>query len=206
MTASSTLCWRNPEPGKRRFSCCGLLICLQLLLVSLAVAAEGIVVNSASTQLQEEHYVVNASVGITLNPTLEDVLNKGVPLYFQTEYEIVKPRWYWAYRQMADWFDSSVRLEAKLTYNALTRKYRVTFGSLYQNFSTLPQALAAIGTIRGWPVYDGGYLSKGRQYEARIRMRLDVSKLPKPFQINTIGTQEWDLASEWRPINFVGGE
>ncbi|MBB5017356.1 hypothetical protein HNQ59_000620 [Chitinivorax tropicus] len=171
-----------------------------LLLIANPADAEGIVVQNASLQLQDDHYVVDATFNVTLNPTLDEVLHKGVPLYFLTEFEIVKPRWYWAYRQLASWFDNTARLEARLTYNALTRKYRVGYGSLYQSFSSLSQALSALGAVRNWSVTDAGNLTKGRQYEGRVRMRLDVSQLPKPFQINAIGTQEWDIASEWRNV------
>jgi len=29
-------------------------------------------------------------------------------------------------------------------------------------------------------------------------MRLDVTQLPKPFQVNALTSREWNLASEWR--------
>lgn len=167
-------------------------------------ADAGIVISSASLQLQDERYVVNANCSITLNPMLEDVLQKGVPLYFLAEFELVKPRWYWAYRQMASWFDSSVRQEYRLSYNALTRKYRLARGSLQQNFSSLAQALSAMGTIRNWSVLEAGLLSKGRQYEGRLRLQLNVAQLPKPFQVNVIGVTEWDLSSDWKNVSIVG--
>jgi hypothetical protein len=28
-----------------------------------------------------------------------------------------------------------------------------------------------------------------------LRMRLDISALPKPFQVETLGSREWDLSS-----------
>jgi hypothetical protein len=28
-------------------------------------------------------------------------------------------------------------------------------------------------------------------------MRLDVTQLPKPFQINALASRDWNLASEW---------
>jgi hypothetical protein len=31
-------------------------------------------------------------------------------------------------------------------------------------------------------------------------MRLDVSQLPKPFQVNAITSREWSLASDWREM------
>ena len=40
-------------------------------------------------------YFLEADFDIVLNPTLEDALNKGVPLYFLLEFELIRPRWYW---------------------------------------------------------------------------------------------------------------
>jgi hypothetical protein len=28
-------------------------------------------------------------------------------------------------------------------------------------------------------------------------MRLDVSQLPRPFQISALGSREWNVSSEW---------
>ena len=36
--------------------------------------------------------------------------------------------------------------------------------------------------------------------DAQVRMRLDVSQLPKPFQVNAITSREWNLASDWREV------
>jgi hypothetical protein len=34
-------------------------------------------------------------------------------------------------------------------------------------------------------------------YQAGIRMRLDTTQLPKPFQLNAIASRDWTLASDW---------
>ena len=105
---------------------------------------------------------------------------------------------------MASWLASTARKEDLLSYNALTRTYRVASGGLQQNFATLQQALAAICNISNWPVMEVNLLSKGRQYEGRLRLLLNVQQLPKPFQINVIGSSEWDLSSDWKNVAFVG--
>jgi len=46
-------------------------------------------------------------------------------------------------------------------------------------------------------VVDADALDEGTVYEAAIRMRLDVSQLPKPFQINALASRDWNLSSEW---------
>jgi hypothetical protein len=40
-------------------------------------------------------------------------------------------------------------------------------------------------------------LAPGRTYAAAVRMRLDLSQLPRPFQASPFATREWNLSSEW---------
>jgi hypothetical protein len=40
-------------------------------------------------------------------------------------------------------------------------------------------------------------LDKGNTYIAGVRMRLDVSQLPKPFQLNALASRDWNFGSEW---------
>ena len=43
----------------------------------------------------EDAFVVDADFEIALTHTLEDVLSKGVPLYFRFEFELIRPRCKW---------------------------------------------------------------------------------------------------------------
>ena len=42
-------------------------------------------------------------------------------------------------------------------------------------------------------------------YQAAVRMRLDLSLLPKPFQVNALTSREWHLESEWRRFSWRPG-
>ena len=46
--------------------------------------------------------MLNAEFDLTLNATLEEALQRGVPLYFVLEFEISRPRWYWLDEKVAD--------------------------------------------------------------------------------------------------------
>jgi hypothetical protein len=85
----------------------------------------------------------------------------------------------------------------RLSYNALTRQYRLSVGGLHQNLDTLDEALALLGRLRPRLVAPTDVLEAGTVYDAAIRMRLDLSQLPKPFQINALGSRDWNLSSEW---------
>ena len=94
----------------------------------------------------------------------------------------------------------------KLSYSALTRQYRIKRGTLFQNFSNLEDALRALGNQSSDPVpiellnlssgYIASLLSSNSNYTAYARMRLDVTQLPKPLQVNALTSDEWRLDSE----------
>jgi hypothetical protein len=187
MTASSTRSCRSPS---------GFVALLVALLLGLCAAAparaDGIEVRKAALVAAEEGYFLEAEFDITLTHTLEDALNKGVPLYFLLEFELIRPRWYWLNEKIA-----IKRQQYRLGYNALTRQYRVGIGTLYQNFATLTEALTILSRVRLSDIAEPGALGKGASYTAALRMRLDNSQLPRPFQISAVGSREWSVGSDW---------
>jgi hypothetical protein len=62
--------------------------------------------------------------------------------------------------------------------------------------------LQAVGTIGGWRVIDNGQLDSSKSYTASLRMTLDLSKLPKPFQVNALNNKEWNVSSDWLRFTF----
>jgi len=174
--------------------CCkrfNLLIAFALL-AALPVHAEGIDVRHAALVAGDEGYYLEADFEIALNATLEDALNKGVPLYFLLEFEVIRPRWYWLNEKVLN-----TQQQYRLAYNALTRQYRLGIGALYQNFGELPEALDFLSRVRRRQVFETGVLGKGTTYTAGVRMRLDVSQLPKPFQLNALASRDWNFGSAW---------
>lgn len=163
-----------------------------LVLCALVVRAENIDVKSAAVVLRDDGYWLDADFEITLTPTLEDILAKGVPLNFLMELELIRPRWYWLNEKVI-----TLTQQYKLSYNSLTRQYRISIGTLYQNFPALNDAVRFMGRLRNAPVADKGVLQPGQTYAAAIRMRLDVSQLPKPFQITAFGSRDWNISSDW---------
>jgi len=169
-----------------------LVVLLWPLLTGLPAAAEGIEVRDAQLVAAEEGYSLETDLGITLNPTLEEVLNKGVALYFLFEFEIIRPRWYWFDKKLVD-----SRQQYRLSFDALTRQYRVSIGGVFENFADLPEALAFLSRVRRREVLESGALGTGNTYTAAVRMRLDVSELPKPFQLDAFGSRDWNIDSGW---------
>ena len=139
--------------------------------------------------------VLNATFEFEMPQTLEEAVQKGIAIYFNIEFELFRKRWYWLDRKV-----NSSTLTYRLSYSPLTRQYRLARGGLSQPFDSLDEALGLLKSVRQWKVIEPGVLSRGDSYEAQVRMRLDVTQLPKPFQVNAITSREWNLASDWREL------
>ena len=183
-------------PSSRKTDFLRWLLALSVFCcTSLFAANEGIHVKFAEISQSGGDYYLEGNFEVELTSTLEDALNKGLPLHFIVEFELIRPRWYTLYL----WNKSVLEFEQhyRLSYNALTRQYRLSLGALHQNFDTLNEALALMGRLRPRFLADADLLDRGEVYEAAIRMRFDVSQLPKPFQINALASRDWNLASDW---------
>jgi len=90
-----------------------------------------------------------------------------------------------------------LRQQFKLSYNALTRQYRLSVGTLFQNYVTLEEAVNVMSQLHNRLVADKDALKKNQKYSAALRMKLDLSQLPKPFQVNALASKDWTLSSDW---------
>ena len=172
------------------------LVAVLAMLPVLVLAAEIEIANPQITA-SEDGFVVSADFSFELNERLEEAVTKGVVLYFVTEFEMTRPRWYWLDEKVV-----SRNQTHRLSFHALTRQYRLSKGGLHQSFDTLSEALRVLSRLRNWVVIDGRAEKPGVQagdtYMAALRMRLDINQLPRPFQISALGNKDWSLASEWK--------
>lgn len=169
-----------------------------LWLFAFCAAAQSLRIVSAEIVAGDDEYFLNADFDITLGAAVESALNKGVPLTFIVEAQLTRPRWYWFDESVVD-----IRSQYRLTYNALTQQYRVTVGALFQNFSTLTEALQLLARVRQRLVARRDELTSDQTYQAAVRIRLDTSLLPKPFQVTAITSREWSLNSDWYRWSFT---
>jgi hypothetical protein len=169
------------------------LLLLVSMLAPAAVRAEDIEVRHVALRAAEEGLLLDADFEVRLTPRLADVLANGVPLYFQVEFELKRPRWYWLDEKTA-----SKRLQLRLSYHALSRQYRLSTGMLQQNFPTLEDALNVLARVRNWLVVERTVSLAEVDYEAAVRMRFDTGMLPKPFQLSALTSRELQLESSWR--------
>ena len=174
-----------------------------LLLLLLAVyapfaVAEGIELRRGSVDVGDEGYVINADFSIELRSRQEDAVNKGLSLYFLVEFEATRSRWYWLDEKVV-----SLQQRFRLTYQPLTRQYRLSSGALHQNFSTLDEAVRTLSRVRSWLIPASAQLRTGDGLTGALRMRLDLTQLPKPFQVDALTSRDWNLSSDWKRWSFT---
>jgi hypothetical protein len=180
------------RPHSGTLAVCVALVLAFATLASAVAGADTIVVRSAELRAEEDGYFLNAEFDFSLNPTLDEALQKGVPLYFLLEFELVRPRWYWLDEKVI-----TATTQYRVSYNALTRQYRIASGLLGLTFDSLDEVERFLSRVTSREVGRRDQLAKGTRYEAALRLRLDVNQLPKPFQMSALASREWTLQSEW---------
>jgi len=180
-----------------------LLLALALLALGISAAcAEGIEVRKAEAHFSDGSYQLSADFDLRFKYVVEQALEQGIPLYFTCEFTLTHPRWYWLDEEVTQ-SEQTIRL----SYNTLSRQYRITRGALFQNFASLDEALRIVGHQSATPIpaelfKSSGYISekllkKDNSYVAAVRLRLDVTQLPKPLQVNALTSDDWSLDSDW---------
>ncbi len=169
-----------------------------IAVASTPAHADSVPLNAAEVRVEDDQVLLNVDFALSLNSTLEEALQRGIPLYFLLEVEIQRPRWYW--------FDEKVlthTTQYRVSYLPLTRQYRVASGLLSQTVDSLQEVKRLIGRVTARSIANANELEKGARYDVVVRLRLDQNQLPKPFQINALASREWHLASETRRIPFT---
>ena len=170
----------------------------------MLAASSSIYIKNAELQLQDDYYCLNADVDISFDDEIEEAINKGVPLNFLIEFQVVSPRKYWFDDEIV-----TISHSVTLSYHALSRQYLVNRGLHQKSFESLSEARQELAQIRDWKVVDKTQIEKNGNYKAVLLFRLDQSKLPKAIQVDTISSEKWNLASqkfEWVLKEFNGKE
>jgi hypothetical protein len=170
-----------------------------VFMLSLANFAQSQVIKVKQAELEkvDSAWLLNANFGIELPSGLENALKRGVTLHFLVQFELTRSRWYW--------FDEravSMQRLVRLSYQPLINQYRVNAGGLAFNTNSLEEALRIAGAIGAWSVIELARIDPEKNYEAAIRMTLDLGKLPKPFQVDALNSRDWALSGEWLRFPF----
>ena len=169
-----------------------LLLTLGLgVLFTPAVRAQGIELPLLELSRQDVGLTLDFEVKLGLSRTVEDALQRGVPLYFTAQATVYKPRWYWRdavlARNSRTW---------RVSYQPLTSSYRVSFGALSQTFPTAQAALATVSRASRWKLAEPEQIDANERYYVEFSYRLDSSMLPRPMQLDLAAQSDWRLSVE----------
>jgi Domain of unknown function (DUF4390) len=125
-------------------------------------------------------------------------LARSTPLYFVLDWRMTRPRWYWRDERLAQG-----QLYWRLSHNPLTQQWRISNansanlsdGRFAIGYASLNDALGSLRRIRRDGLVQSSDLQANQKYELSVRLRLDTTQLPKPFQINAITNSDWALDS-----------
>jgi hypothetical protein len=155
-----------------------------------------------SLQRSADALYLSARIELAPSPAVEDALLKGVPLYFVWQADLYRDRWYWTDKRVA-----SAMRTLRLAYQPLTRRWRLSVSNdpeanrsapglqyaLHQNFESLAEAMGGVSRVLRWRVADTASLRDGTDERVEFSFRLDLSLLPRPFQIGMANESDWTV-------------
>ena len=142
---------------------------------------------------------LSTQLDFELPDVVEDALQKGIPIYFVAQADLLRKRWYWADKKLA-----SAQRHLRLSYHPLTQRWRLNItldessgaaqGLVFnQNFESLADAMASVRRIFRWKIADAGDLEPGGKQLVDFHFQLDVAQLPRPLRIGTLGQSDWSV-------------
>ena len=201
-----THCWSDGRWAEGRAQALLRMACRIWLAVCLSMGAGGARADAA-VEMQNLHVqradgqiVLSVVWQFELPAALEEALQKGVALYFVTEADITRERWYFYDKRIAH-----VERHMRLAYLPLTQRWRLNIASqpfsagganvsLAQTFETLAEALGAVRRLSQWPLVAAADIDPDARHNLDLRFRLDLTQLPRPLQIGLSAQAEWNLS------------
>ena len=177
-------------------------MCAALLCLSQTSHAADL--TQLSIERAEDGVYLSAVVRFDLPVAVEDALSKGIPMFFVAEADVYQNRWYWADRRVA-----SATRTIRLAYQPLTRRWRVNIVSglinssaglratLNQNYDSLTEAMSAVQRLSRWRIADNAEIDSDGVHRMEFTFNLDLSQLPRPFQIGVLGQKDWAVSVQY---------
>ena len=180
---------------------CALVLALMAHATGMAAPADDAAAESAELRLDRtsDGLFLSTHLQFVLPDLAEDALYKGIPMFFVAEAQVFRHRWYWTDKQVAQ-----ATRYLRLSYQPLTRRWRLNTSTapfsnsglgvvLGQNFDDYNDALSAIQRIARWRIADAAAVETNAVHTVDLRFRLDMSQLPRPFQIGAVGQSGWNV-------------
>ncbi|CAA9889285.1 conserved hypothetical protein [Candidatus Methylobacter favarea] len=151
-------------------------------------------IENAEIILQDDSYVLSADINYQLSPRAMDALKNGVPLFWTVQVKVQQQRNY-----LWDRIIVNKKIRYRIQYHALLNMYRVRNenGGEVFNYSTLPAALDFMSTVRDFYLMDKTEIASGKDYLAKMKVKLDREALPLPLRPIAYANPQWYLSSAW---------
>jgi hypothetical protein len=175
------------------------IVATLLLLCTFYSYAGSIKTIKSEVEFNGNRTEISARFAVVLSPEIEAALKNGLSLPFTYDFKLTKPLLYSWYRSVADGFTPNASITYRLSYQPLTRQYRLNTNGLSRNFNTAEEALLALSILRNWSVLEGSDISAD-DFAGKIRFRLDHAQLPKSYQLTALGDEKWQLDSGWQEL------
>ena len=197
-----THCLKSAWPSVLARWLLGAWLCLLLAAPALAAPTQ---ITQLRVEGADDGVHLSAVVRFELPAAVEEALLKGVAIFFVIEADIYRDRWYWT-----DPHVSSAVRTLRLAYQPLTGHWRVNIvpgliasssglrATLNQNYDTLAEALSAVQRTARWKIAEAGDLDPSAAYTLDLNFKLDLSQLPRPFQIGIAGQRDWTIAAQFK--------
>jgi len=194
-----THCWKSAKVEPRRWG--SWVLWAWLLLASSAWAQNSVAeLIELRPERRDAALYLTAQLKLELAPTVEDALVKGLAVHFVAEVELMRDRWYWSDRKVG-----AASRYYRLAFQPLTRRWRLNVsnepissaglaGSISQSFENLADALAVIRRQSAWKIAEMSDVPPDTRQYINYRFWLDMSQLPRPFQIAAGNQTEWSLS------------
>jgi hypothetical protein len=176
---------------RRRALVWPLAVALPLLAGWTPAQAQGMELQTLQLQRADGVLSLDFAARIQLSRTVEEALQRGVPVYFTAQAQLLRNRWYWRDERVA-----RVQRTWRLAFQPLTSTWRVGFGGLNQTHATLQEALSSVSRLSGWKVADLAQVDPDSRHYVEFSFKLDTSQLPGPMQIGLTTQADWTLGLE----------
>ena len=168
----------QPLPVSQHFlqGLLALLACA-CLLAAVPARAQGVELATLQTVRVDGALNLEFAARVTLPKAVEDALQRGVPIYFLAEAQLLRERWYWRDERVA-----RISRSWRVAYQPLTGAWKLSLGGLNQTYHTLTEALTTASRSAGWKLADLSQLDPDKNYRVQFSYRLDTTQLPGPMQ------------------------
>lgn len=146
---------------------------------------------------KNKQLLIDSESSFQLPENIIQAIDHEVPLSFKIEIELLEKSKIMGYEY--DRQRRHILFHNQLYSSGVNRLYALfnTRNKKVQTFTQLDEALRTLATLNEFPVASLSELHPGQRYTLRMRINLDLWKLPAPLLLEALFTNKWILDSQW---------